>query len=665
VCGIAGICGLSRPCGASVEMLQKMVTIVHYRGPDEAGIYIDDWAGLGHARLSIIDLSSGTQPIHNEDQSKWIVYNGEIFNYPELRQQLEQTGHKFYTTSDTEVLLHMYEQYGTDCLEQLNGQFAFAIWDVKKKELFAARDHVGILPFYFAVVGDTLMFASEIKSLFVNQNVPRRLDPIAMDQIFTFWTTLKGRTVFDGIHELSPGHYLKMSKGKIEIKKYWDVPFVPRSEQLNLPADELSGNIRELLLDAVRIRLRADVPVGAYLSGGLDSSGITALVAKNFNSRVTTFGIRFEESAFDEGTHQNRMVEFLKTSHSEISATNEAIGTFFEDCLWHCEKPLLRTAPVPLMLLSKLVHEHDLKVVLTGEGADEIFGGYNIFRENKVRKFWARFPESKKRASLTEQLYPYIFNSKTRARLSLQNFFSKGLDDLSDPLFSHLLRWENTRRTKVFFSDGLNQAIGDYDGFAEVRESLPTGFAEWDCVAQAQYLETAIFLSNYLLSSQGDRMAMANSLEIRPPYLDKRIIEYMCKVPARWKILGMDEKHILKKTYKGIVPDDILARPKHPYRAPIKNGLLDGKTGDQTREMLSENAISSAGLFNAKKVNILVRKLENTSDGSEVDNMALAGILSSQIIYKQFIEDFPARPVHLQTPDIVIDRRSGSAVKDN
>jgi asparagine synthase (glutamine-hydrolysing) len=665
VCGIAGICGLNKPAGATVEMLQKMASIVHHRGPDELGIYLDDWIGLGHARLSIIDLASGTQPIHNEDQTMWIVYNGETFNFIELRKQLEQAGHKFYTTSDTEVVLHMYEQYGRDCLEQLNGQFAFAIWDSKKRELFAARDHVGILPFYFTEVDGSLIFGSEIKSLFVNPNVPRRLNPIAMDQIFTFWTTLKGRTAFDGIGELPPGHYLMMSKGRIEIKKYWDITFVPSTEQLNLPIEEMCENIRELLLDAIRIRLRADVPVGSYLSGGLDSSGITSLVVRNFNSRITTFGIRFEESAFDEGKHQSQMAEFLKTSHVEVIATNESIGKSFQDCIWYCEKPILRTAPVPLLLLSNLVNNYGLKVVLTGEGADEIFGGYNIFREAKVRKFWARFPESKRRASLTEQLYPYIFNDKTRAKPSLRKFFNKGFNDLSNPLFSHLLRWENTKRSKIFFSESLNQAIGDYDGFAEVRESLPDGFAKLDLVSQAQYLETAIFLSNYLLSSQGDRMAMANSLEIRPPYLDKRIIEYMSKVPSKWKILGMNEKHILKKAYDGILPGDIINRPKHPYRAPIKNGLLDGKVSERTREMLSEKAINNTGLFDASKVTMLVRKLEKSRDGSEVDNMALAGILSSQIIYKQFIEDFPARPVHLQAPDIVIDRRSGSVAKAN
>jgi asparagine synthase (glutamine-hydrolysing) len=658
MCGIAGIYHPDGSAGISVANLQLMAAALHHRGPDAMGIYLDDFAGLGHARLSIIDLAGGTQPIHNEDRTMWIVYNGEIFNYPELRQELERAGHRFYTTSDTEVLLHMYEQYGKDCLEQLNGQFSFAIWDAKKRELFAARDHIGILPFYFTVVDGTLMFASEIKSLFVNQNVPRRLDPIALDQIFTFWTTLKDRTAFEGIRELPPGHYLKASNGKIEIGKYWDIPFVPRHEQLDLSVNEICENIRALLLDSVRIRLRADVPVGAYLSGGLDSSGITAIVVQNFDSDVTTFGIRFEENAFDEGRHQDQMKAFLKTKHNELQATNDKIGESFADCLWHCEKPLLRTAPVPLMLLSKLVQEHGLKVVLTGEGADEVFGGYDIFREAKSRKFLARFPGSRRRASLTEQLYAHIFNDKTRARQSLPMFFGKGLDTIADPLFSHLLRWENTSRIKAFFSEGLKEAIGDYNGFAEVRESLPAGFSQWDCVSQAQYLETTIFLSNYLLSSQGDRMAMANSLEIRPPYLDKRIIEYMCRVPSKWKILGMNEKHILKKAYKGVIPDDITGRTKHPYRAPVKNSLLNGRAGDEAREMLSGNAINKAGLFDAKKVNLLVAKLEKVRDGSEVDNMALAGILSSQIIHKQFIESFPSKPVFLPDANLVIDKRT-------
>jgi len=658
VCGIAGICGITKPCNTSVEMLHKMVNIIGYRGPDEVGIYIDDWAGLGHTRLSVIDLSGGTQPIHNENKSLWIIYNGEIFNYIELRQQLESKGHIFYTNSDTEVLLHMYEQYGSDCLEQLNGQFAFAIWDNIKRELFAARDHVGILPLYFTKVGDVLLFASEIKSLFINQNVPKEIDPIAIDQIFTFWTTLKGRTVFEGIDELPAGHYLKISKGRIEIKKYWDYVFLPRNEQLSHSPNEVCDNIRTLLLDSINIRLRADVPVGAYLSGGLDSSGITAAIVNNFNNHVRTFGIRFEDPVFDESAHQNRIAKFLKVPHTQTIAADEAIGSSFADCLWHCEKPLLRTAPVPLLLLSKLVSENGFKVVLTGEGADEVFGGYNIFREAKLRNYWAKYPQSLKRASLTKELYTYIFNDKPRAKSTLDKFFSKGLNDLTDPLFSHLLRWQNTGRSKIFFCENLNRAIGRYDGFAEIRETLPESFRKWDCVSKAQYLEMSIFLTNYLLSSQGDRMAMANSLEIRVPYLDRRIIEYMCKIPSKWKILGLNEKHTLKKVFKGILPDEIIKRPKYPYRAPIKNSLIKDRADEHLREMLSENYIKKAGLFDAKKVNLLLAKMQKKEQASEIDNMALAGILSSQIIYNRFIDDFPNKQVDFKKPDLLIDRRS-------
>jgi asparagine synthase (glutamine-hydrolysing) len=266
-----------------------------------------------------------------------------------------QKGHRFYTTSDTEVLLHMYEEHGPDCLAQLNGQFALAIWDAKKKELFLARDRVGIRPLYYTILNNTLIFGSEIKSIFANKNVPRRIDPIAMDQIFTFWTTLTPRTVFKDICELPPGHYLKACDGKVTFKKYWDIPLYPRSEQSDLAPQEICRQIQELLQDAVRIRLRADVPVGCYLSGGLDSSGAAALVVRNFNKDVRTFGIRFDSDGFDEGEHQSLMVSHLNVNHTDFKATDELIGASLPDCLWHCEKPLLRTGPVPLFLLSDVV----------------------------------------------------------------------------------------------------------------------------------------------------------------------------------------------------------------------------------------------------------------------------------------------------------------------
>ncbi|MFH1718751.1 MAG: asparagine synthase (glutamine-hydrolyzing), partial [Planctomycetota bacterium] len=627
-----------------------------HRGPDESGIYLDDRVGLGHARLSIIDLSSGVQPIHNEDKSMWIVYNGEIFNYLELKQNLLQKGHRFYTTSDTEVLLHLYEEEGPDCLAKLNGQFALAIWDAKKKELFLARDRVGIRPLYYTMLGNTMIFGSEIKSIFMNANVPRRIDPVAMDQIFTFWTTLTPRTAFKDIYELPPGHYLKTSNGKVTFKKYWDIPLCPRAEQVDLEPREICRQVRELLLDAVRIRLRADVPVGCYLSGGLDSSGVTTLVVRNFNSDVRTFGIRFEQDGFDEGEHQNRMVSFLNTKHTEIQATNDKIGSSLPECLWHCEKPLLRTAPIPLFLLSDAVHQSGYKVVLTGEGADEVFGGYNIFREAKVRRFWARYPDSQSRAEMIGRLYPYIFNNP-RLKSTLQSFFAKGLDKTDDPIFSHFIRWENTSRLKTFFSADLSSAVGSYSGYDQVRESLPKAYEHADSFSKAQYLEMAIFLSNYLLSSQGDRMAMAHSVEIRLPYLDFRVIDFMARVPARLKIMGLNEKHILKKSFQGILPDEIASRPKHPYRAPIKQSLLNGKSAEYVREALSEKSLETSGLFDAGKVTRLLRKLESLDNPSEIDNMALVGILSSQLVYHKFVENFPGKVANGAVPSLVVDQR--------
>jgi len=659
MCGISGIYNLNRPGAISLNSIKRMVGAINHRGPDSSGIYLDDWAGLGHARLSIIDLSGGSQPIHNEDETMWIIYNGEIFNYPELRQDLILNGHCFYTSTDTEVILHLYEERGPSCLDYLNGQFAFAIWDTQKKELFLARDRVGILPLHYTIQRDSVIFSSEIKSIFMVEEIARQIDPVAMDQIFTFWTTMGERTVFKGIKELPPGHYLKASHRNIQVKKYWDIPFYQSEEQLDWPAEEISARIEELISDAIRIRLRADVPVGCYLSGGLDSSGITTLVRKNFNNHLRTFGIQFEEDAFDESEYQNYMVSFLQTDHTAIQAKNEQVKESFRDVLWHCEKPLLRTAPVPLFLLSKSVRQNGFKVVLTGEGADEVFGGYNIFRETKVRRFWAKQPDSKFRPLLLAKLYPYIFNNNPRIKHFIQTFFGSGLDKLDDPLFSHLIRWQNTSKIKAFFSEELKEEIGDYNGYDNLKQSLPESYGRWDYLSKAQYLEMVIFLSNYLLSSQGDRVAMAHAVEVRPPYLDHRIIDFMGHVPAKWKISVLNEKYILKKAFEEILPERIINRPKQPYRAPIKESLLNGNSS-YTEEMLSGHFLNKTRLFDIPKVNRLLKKLQAVQHVNEVDNMALAGIISTQIIFDQFIAQSPIKQIRAINPKIFIDRRSKS-----
>jgi len=658
MCGIAGTIGLTSPLPSdAVDATARMLNVIGHRGPDEAGLYVDDTAALGQVRLSIIDLAGGHQPIHNEDQSLWIVFNGEIFNYLELREDLILRGHRFYTNTDTEVIVHLYEQYGSDCVQHLNGQFAFAIWDSRRRTVFMARDRVGIRPLHYTIHQGRLTFASEIKSILTDPSVPRKPDPIALDQIFTFWAPLTPRTAFEGISELPPGHTLICRPGQSpDIRCYWQVPLCDPQDCITGSVEDLSQQVRDLLTDAVRLRLRADVPVGSYLSGGLDSSILASLVVKEFNNQVRTFGLRFEESEFDETLYQHQMVTALKCHHSEILVSNEEIGSHFDKAVWHIEKPLLRTSPIPLMRLAGLVHDQGFKVVLSGEGADEVFGGYNIFREAKIRRYWAKAPESARRAALIGRLYPYIFND-ARSRQTVQSFFARGLEDVGNPLYSHQLRWDNTRRLRQFFSDDLTSQIGSYDPYADLTSQLPKTFHHAHDLSKAQYLEMTTFMSQYLLSSQGDRMAMSGSVETRVPFLDHRVIEFMARVSPRHKIAGLTEKALLRRSFAHLLPEAICRRNKHPYRTPIKQGLLNEMHRDYVHDMLTGPGMTRAGLFNPQKVSRLLDRLERRPHSSETDNMALAGVLSTQSLYEQFMVGPMACPDAASGANQVIDRR--------
>jgi len=641
------------------DNLGRMIGTLRHRGPDESGIYLDPAVGLASARLSIIDLPGGTQPIHNEDESLWIVYNGEVFNYLELREDLLKRGHSFYTNTDTEVLLHLYEDIGPDCLERVNGQFAFAIWDARKEKLFLARDRLGIRPLYYTVFNGAMMFASEVKAIFANEEVSRRIDPAALDQVFTFWSPLPGGSMFSGVSEIPPGHYMTTDVNGTEIRRYWDIPFREPGGQEDVEAGALCEQVTDLLEDAVRIRLRADVPVGSYISGGLDSSGVTALVVREKGTDVTTFGIRFAEDAFDEGEHQERVAGFLGTKHHEAKIGNAAISEHLPEVIRHTETVMLRTAPVPLFELSRLVHETGLKVVLTGEGADEVFGGYNIFREAKVRRFWSRRPDSESRPLLLERLYPYVFKD-LRLRQTLRGFFGRGLDEPDHPLFSHLIRWEGTSRLKTFFSDEVKSVAGSHGGYDTVLGRLPDAFDGWDYLSKAQYIEMMTFLGSYLLSSQGDRVAMGHSVEIRLPYLDYRLLDLMAGVPAKLKIRGLNEKYVLKRAFEGVLPPEITGREKQPYRAPIKQSLLGAGCLERTLDTLSAARLRKAGYFDEQKVARLLKKLQNADEPGEFDSMALVGILTTQLLHEQFVEDMPARGQEAREPDLLIDRRGGA-----
>ncbi len=665
MCGIAGILKPGSKDLVSEDVILRMISILNHRGPEETGAYFDQDIHLGHSRLSIIGLETGTQPICNQDGSLCIVYNGEVFNYIELRTQLEKKGYKFTTHTDTEVILYLYEEMGSACLSELNGQFAIAIWDSNKKELFLARDRVGICPLYYTFQNGQFMFASEIKALFMNNQIKRQIDLISLKQIFTCWTTIGSRTIFNDIKELCPGHFMVIKDGIFheDQKPFWSLPYYSPEQQWKGTQEEAADKLGELLEDAVRLRLRADVPVGAYLSGGLDSSIITSIIAKKFNNRLKTFSLGFEEKAFDESSYQSEMINFLGTDHSQTNITNQQVVDFFSKVIWHCEKPLLRTSPVPLYMLSKLVNNNNFKVVLTGEGADEVFGGYNIFKEAKVRAFWARHPDSKFRPLLLEKLYPYIFENPKRNRAFLQKFFSTTSEDLIDPLMSHQKRWKNTKRSTGFFSKDVIDKLRDVNPVSDITARLPDGFNKRDVFSRSQWLEMDIFMSNYLLSSQGDRVAMANSVEIRVPFLDHRLIDFAAKLPAHWKIYGLDEKYILKKAFKNQLPENIRKRAKQPYRAPISQAFFSNNNAE-LNDILSEDQLTSTGIFNTNKVKHLFKKciLKEHSGASESENMAIVGILSTQLIYEQFIKDFSDLSVQPATPDKIIRKKRNGEI---
>lgn len=641
MCGIAGIINLAGTESEPTEQqLTTMLAAIRYRGPDESGIYLNSKAGLGHVRLSILDLSGGSQPISARDNRYWIIYNGELFNYPELRRELEKSGIRFTTNTDTEVVLQAYALWGPDCLKQFNGQFAIAIWDNLKDELFLARDRVGIRPLFYTNTGNRFIFCSEIKGIFQIQEVKRAINPKGLAQIFSFWTTITPETPFEDIYEVPPGHYLMVSKKSVSVTRFWNLLYPSANNHLQLSRDEAAEEMRALFRDAVRIRLRADVEVAAYLSGGIDSSVTTAFIHELEPRRLNTFSIGFSDRNFDETSYQLEAARYFDTHHTAFSCTSEEIGRHFYDTVRHTEFPILRTAPTPMYLLSKKVREHNIKVVITGEGADEMLAGYNIFKEAKIRRFWAAAPQSEIRPLLLKKLYPYLPMMKDAKASALKMFFGFKLNDTDSPFYSHLLRWHNTSRIQYYLSDNIAANLSGYNYLDDASRILPADFANWGNLAKSQYLESSIFMSGYLLSSQGDRMAMANSVEGRYPFLDHRVMEFAASLPENYKLNCLNEKYILKRMMKGKIPDSIAARSKQAYRAPVSTSLSGADAPEYAKEMLSRPVLQKFDLFNPEKVEKLVAKINaDSSKATEVEGMALAGIISAQLIYQMFIED--------------------------
>lgn len=647
MCGIAGVFNRASGQPPGEGALRRMLAMIQHRGPDEFGIFLDGPVGLGNARLSIIDLGGGQQPIANEDGTLWVVFNGEIFNHLELRLELEARGHRFATHSDTEVLVHLYEEYGPQCLTRLNGQFAFALWNTCDQSLFLARDRLGVRPVFYTLRDGNLVFGSEVKAILADPRVRAEIDPVTLDQIFTFWSPLSPRTIFKGVEELPPAHYMLARRDEFVVRRYWEPDFpgghtsdASRPRSCADYVEEFHG----LLVGAAQLRLRADVPVGAYLSGGLDSSVIASIIRNHTSNRLHTFSIAFTDVNFDESIFQCQMARFLGTDHQVVEASHADIGRVFPEVIWHTEMPLTRTSPAPMFMLSKLVRDSGYKVVLTGEGADEFLAGYDIFKEAKVRRFWARQPESKWRPQLLRRLYPDIAGLAQSHPALLAAFFQGDLTALDQPHYSHAVRWRNNRRACRFFSPAVQAELARQPVAAIDQVNYPPQFARWSALERAQFLEISIFLPQYLLASQGDRVAMAHSVEGRYPFLDMRVVEFCNRLPGNLKLRGLTEKFLLKQIGRQCLPPAIWQRPKRPYRAPIHRSFFNAQTPDYVRELLSPAELARTGWFHPAAVGQLVAKVAQGSAIGESDDMALVGILSTQLLQHYFVDRFPPPP---------------------
>lgn len=637
--GIAGYFNIQASPKGSLRCLEQMVWALRHRGPDGFGFYQDALTGLAHARLCTIDPETGWQPVCNEDRSVWVIADGEIFNHAALRTQLVQQGHRFAGHSDTEVLVHLYEEKGVDFLLELNGQYAIALYDARSRRLFLARDRMGICPLFYCRHQGRCYFGSEMKAVFsADPSLPRQIDSQVLHDIFTCWSPVGADTVFAGMRQLLPGHVVEVSaQGIGEQRPYWTLAYNSGPDCQGSVA-ELAEELRALLTDAVRLRVQADVPIGAYLSGGLDSSVIAALIRQCTKTPLQTFAVAFDDAVYDERQEQLRVSEYLQTEHERIVCSYADIARVFPEVIFHAETPIIRTAPAPMFLLSGLAREHGCPVVLSGEGSDEILGGYDLFKEAKVRAFISVQPDSACRAMLLKRLYPYLALSPTRSAGYARQFFATTVHPESDLFYAHQPRWKNGRFLTGFLSD--SQTTDQYSSLEKIHAFMASSMQGQDFFTRAQSVESRLLLPNYLLSSQGDRMGMAHSVAGRYPFLDHRVVEFAARIPGRLKMKGLQEKYLLKKAVHGLLPAATVQRKKQPYMAPDIPSFFGTAVPPYVEHLLSPAYLSTTQLFKTAMVASLVEKCRAKSRQGFRENMALVGILSTQSLYDQFVENW-------------------------
>jgi asparagine synthase (glutamine-hydrolysing) len=620
MCGIAGIVSLDRKPVDPGE-LQRMCDAIIHRGPDDEGFYFEPGVGLGMRRLSIIGLDTGHQPIHNEDGTIQVVFNGEIYNYKELRHDLQQRGHSFYTETDTETLVHLYEEYGPKLVEKLRGMFAFAIWDGRKRQLLLARDRLGIKPLFYAYIHGRLIFASEVKAMLQLPEVNIALNWKSTQRLFTFLSTPNDESIVEGIHKLCPGHILIAAENKaIRVEQYWDVQFTPDYEH---DENYFVERLRELLQEAVRLRMISDVPVGAFLSGGLDSSAVVALMSGMASEPINTYTIGFEDSGFDETPYARRVAEQFGTVHTEQILAMDALDVI-EDIAWYLDEPLGDASAIPTYMVSKLAAKN-VKVALSADGGDELFAGYDKYVVEGRERSYRFVPAGIRKAmGLLGRALP----DNTRGKNFLGHFAMDGMNRYLDA--STFFKLEEQ---KHLFNPDVFKLMSTDPTRSEIAH-LRKDNGNW--LSSLQYLDLKSYLPLDILTKV-DRMSMAHSLEARVPLLDHKLVEFAATIPPEFKLREGATKHIFKKAMRGVLPDTIIDRPKHGFAVPLGQ-WFKGRFDDFLHDLLLSDTSKKRGILNVAHVEHLIQR---HGAGRPLDNQ-LWTLISFELWCRTFMDQRPA-----------------------
>ncbi len=626
MCGICGFVYQNSERRTDPTDLDRMCAAINHRGPDDQGIYVHKNIALGMRRLSIIDLSSGAQPIYNESNDCVIVFNGEIYNYRSIRKELEKKGHCFKTLSDTETILHAYEEWGKKCVTHLNGMFAFAIWDQRNARLFLARDRLGIKPLYYYIDRDRLVFASELKSLLQIRDIPRRINLKALDTFLTFEYIPDSLSILQDIHKLPAAHTLEYKEGRSTIERYWDVHYAAYDWDERACVEKL----RELLFDAVKIRLMSEVPLGAFLSGGLDSSSIVAMMSQVSNFQVKTFSIGFDDRTYNELPFARAIASHFGTDHYEEFLKPD-ISDLAEKLFTLIDEPFGDFSVFPTFLVSEMARKH-VTVVLSGDGGDELLAGYDTYVAQTLALRYQRLPWWMRKALIEPTINALPPTDKKKGLINKSRRFVEGLR-LPDHL-QHV-RWMiflQEADKDLLYKQHVRQQLEGYRPY-EFMEKKFARCSSSDPLDQQQYVDLTTYLVDDILVKV-DRMSMATSLEARVPFLDHRLVEFAASIPSSLRLQKGQTKYILKKAMQGILPDQILSRGKEGFSIPIKNWIKE-ELNPLMNDALSTDRLEESGLFS---VNTVHRMMKEHMTGKENHSHKLWALIVFQRWYRQYVK---------------------------